>query len=36
MKEEREETVDVTALADEELDDVVGGAQPFAKDHPPE
>jgi hypothetical protein len=34
MNEEPEETVDITALHDEELDDVVGGAQPLSKAPP--
>jgi hypothetical protein len=35
MNEDHEETVDITALPDEELDDVVGGAEPFTKSRPP-
>lgn len=31
MNEAHEETVDITAIPDEELDDVVGGAQPLEK-----
>jgi hypothetical protein len=35
MNENHEETVDITALDDAELDDVVGGAEPFAKSSGP-
>jgi hypothetical protein len=35
-KNQEFETVDITALPDEELDDIVGGANPSSKTPPPE